>query len=513
MTSSVLPPATPSHDVVHASTSALTPDSEGRYSAAFSNTLRLSIENKPGKFAEVCRIIAELDASLAEVTLLSSDFDTTLRDVTVSFRSELHSQKVRDALSALPCVTLVAWQDDTFAMHQGGKLRVHPTEFLRNTDELARAYSPGVARVCMAIHKDPSLAYDYTIKRNTVAVITDGSAVLGLGNIGPEAAMPVMEGKAVLFKQFGGIDAYPICLTTQNVDEIIHTVKLLAPGLGGINLEDISAPRCFEIEQRLQEELDIPVFHDDQHGTAVVVLAGLLNAMKITGKKLSDLKVVMNGFGAGGVACTKILLDAGVKNIIPCDTVGAVYRGRQENMNRVKEEVVALTNPENVRGTVADALIGADVFIGVSQPKAITRAMVQTMASHPIIFALANPTPEILPHEVSDIARIVATGRSDYANQINNVLCFPGIFRGALDARAKKISSKMKVAAAYAIAESVPDNEIRETKIVPGVFEKGIAERVARRVYEAAVEEGLARPARAASSNLLGRHDASHWQE
>ncbi|MFM1846628.1 MAG: hypothetical protein RL417_102, partial [Pseudomonadota bacterium] len=332
-----------------------------------------------------------------------------------------------------------------------------------------------------------------TIRGNTVAVVTDGSAVLGLGNIGPKGALPVMEGKAMLFREFSGLNAFPICLNTQDTAEIITAVKNIAPGFGGINLEDISAPRCFEIEETLRRELDIPVFHDDQHGTAVVVLAGLMNAVTIVGKKLADLKVVVNGFGAGGVACTKILLSAGVKHIIACDTAGTVYRGRKERMNSVKESLVGITNPENLKGSVADALKGADVFIGVSSPGAITREMVRSMANDPIVFALANPTPEIMPDEIKGIARIIATGRSDYANQVNNALCFPGIFKGALQCRARDISDGMKVAAAHAIATFVPAEQLSEDCIIPGIFERAIVDRVASEVRAQAVKEGLAR--------------------
>jgi malate dehydrogenase (oxaloacetate-decarboxylating) len=388
-------------------------------------------------------------------------------------------------MEALPGVIIERWQDDTFAMHAGGKLNVVPKHTLRTTDELSRAYTPGVARVCTAIHRNPEDAYPYTIKSNTVAVISDGSAVLGLGNIGPRAALPVMEGKAVLFRQFAGINAFPICLDTQNTEEIIATIKNIAPVFGGINLEDISAPRCFEIEERLGQELDIPVFHDDQHGTAVVVLAGLMNALKLVGKRMDQITVVVNGFGAGGVACTRLMLDAGVKKIIPCDTAGTVYRGRTENMNAVKTQLSQITNLENVKGSVADALRGADVFVGVSQPGAITPAMVKTMAKDPIVFALANPIPEIMPTEIQGIARIIATGRSDYANQVNNVLCFPGIFKGALECRARKITTTMKLAAAEAIAGEVSENELRETYIIPGIFKSDVATKVAERVKAA----------------------------
>jgi malate dehydrogenase (oxaloacetate-decarboxylating) len=454
-------------------------------SAGFSITVRLKLENRPGSFSRIAQLTAETRASLAEVILLSSDFDFNVRDVTINCCNEQHSRDLLRQIEALPGVSIERWQDDTFAMHAGGKLNVVPKQILSTTDQLSRAYTPGVARVCTAIHKDPDQAYPYTIKSNTVAVISDGSAVLGLGNIGPRAALPVMEGKAVLFRQFAGINAFPICLDTQDTEQIIATIKNIAPVFGGINLEDISAPRCFEIEERLSQELDIPVFHDDQHGTAVVVVAGLINALKLVGKRMDRITVVVNGFGAGGVACTRLMLDAGVKNIIPCDTAGTVYRGRSTNMNPVKTELSQITNVENIKGTVADALRGADVFVGVSQPGAITPAMVKTMAKDPIVFALANPVPEIMPTEIEGIARIIATGRSDYANQVNNVLCFPGIFKGALECRARTITTKMKLAAAQAIASEVPDSELRETYIIPGIFKSNVAAKVAEMVKAA----------------------------
>lgn len=469
------------------------PPSFERPSAGYSITLHLQIENQPGNFARVTNVLARLGASLAEVTLLSSNFHFTEREVTVNCRNENHIREVVAEVNKITATKLLSWRDDTFALHDGGKIAVVSKSQLRTRDDLSRAYTPGVARVCLAIHAEPESAYQHTIKRNTVAVVSDGTAVLGLGNIGPRAAIPVMEGKAMLFKEFAGVDAFPICLDTQDTEEVIRAVKQIAPVFGGINLEDIAAPRCFEIENRLRAELDIPVFHDDQHGTAVVTLAGLMNAMKIVGKRLSDLRVVVNGFGAGGVACTRMLLSAGVRQIIPCDTAGIVYRGRKERMNTVKEELLTVTNPDNMRGTVQDALVGADVFIGVSSPGAITRTDVERMNRDPIIFALANPTPEILPAEVKGVARIVATGRSDYANQVNNALCFPGIFRGALDIRARDITDGMKIAAAEAIASYIPEAELREDYIIPSIFAREVATLVAERVREAGRRDGVAR--------------------
>lgn len=462
-------------------------------SAGFSITVRIKIENKPGSLARTLKMFADSGASLAEISLVSSDFDNNVRDITVACLSERHSLEIIEQIKKFEGIELINWQDDTIEMHRGGKLTVVPRAILNTTDELSRAYTPGVARVCKMIHDNQNDAYNYTIRGRCVAVITDGSSVLGLGNLGPKPSMPVMEGKAVLFKQFGGIDAFPLALDTQDTEEIIATVKHVSPAFGGINLEDISAPRCFEIEERLQKELDIPVFHDDQHGTAVVVLAGLLNALKIVGKKIGDISVVVNGFGAGGVACTRLMMLAGVKNVIACDTAGIVYSGRPSNMNPVKEELSKTTNIENKKGVLADALRGADVFIGVSQPGVVSNADIKSMAKDPIVFALANPVPEVLPGEIAGIARIIATGRSDYANQINNVLCFPGIFKGALECQASKISNGMKLAAAEAIAECVQPSELREEYIIPGLFKCDVASVVAEKVKEIAIKEGLSR--------------------
>jgi len=455
-------------------------------SAGFSITARLKIPNLPGRLLYIIQYIAQQEASLSDLTLLYSDFNYNIRDITINCKSEERAKSVIDILGKLDGITLLEWRDDTFEAHKGGKLQVTANFQLKTTDQLSRVYTPGVARVCTAIHQDRSKAYDYTIKSSSVAVVTDGSAVLGLGNIGPEAALPVMEGKAMLFKQFANLNAFPICINSQDTEEIIRTVKNISPVFGAINLEDISAPRCFEIEERLSRELDIPVFHDDQHGTAIVVLAGLINALKIVGKKLSEIKVVVNGFGAGGVACTRMIYQAGVRNIVPCDSAGIVYRGRKDRMNPVKEELIRITNPNNEKGSVADALRGADVFIGVSKPGAIHKQDVLAMNKEPIIFALANPVPEVLPDEIKDVARIIATGRSDYANQINNVLCFPGIFKGAIEAKSKKITNEMKLAAASAIAEAVAPNELHEQHIIPSVFKDNVAERVAKRVKEVA---------------------------
>jgi malate dehydrogenase (oxaloacetate-decarboxylating) len=353
-------------------------------------------------------------------------------------------------------------------------------------------YTPGVARICTAIREKPERAYDLTIKKNTIAVVTDGTAVLGLGDIGPEAAMPVMEGKAMLFKEFGGVDAIPICIKSKDPKQIVMAVKLISPGFGGVNLEDISAPRCFEIERRLRSELDIPVFHDDQHGTAVVILAGLVNALKVVNKRMENIRVVVSGLGAAGIASIRLLLSAGAKQIIGCDRSGMLYKGRKENMNPVKSLIAENTNPEGIRGPISKALKGADLFIGLSQPGVIHVEDIKKMARNPIIFAMANPDPEIMPEEVGRSARIIATGRSDYPNQVNNVLCFPGLFRGVLDCQAREINDPMLFAAANAIAQMVTEEELSEDYIIPSVLNKRVPERVATYVKEAAIQTGVA---------------------
>lgn len=374
-----------------------------------------------------------------------------------------------------------------------GKISVDCTMPLENKEDLAVAYTPGVAQPCLEIAKDEELAYKYTAKSHLVAIVTDGTAVLGLGNIGGLAGMPVMEGKAVLFKQFGGVDAFPICLATQDTEEIIAAVRAIAPTFGGINLEDICSPKCFEIEERLEKELDIPVFHDDQHGTAIVVTAALINALRIVGKKMGDIKVVLSGPGAAGTAIIRMLLHSGVKNVVACDSKGIIYRGR-ENLNRTKTMLSEITNPENISGGIADAVRGADVFVGVSAPGLLTKDMIKTMNEKPIVFAMANPVPEIDYNEAKEAgAAVVGTGRSDFPNQINNVLAFPGIFRGALDCGARDINYDMKTAAAYAIAELVSEEELRPDYIIPSPFDRRVAENVAKRVAEAAIATGALR--------------------
>ena len=374
-----------------------------------------------------------------------------------------------------------------------GKLEVTPRASVDSKEALSLAYTPGVAQPCLEIQKDVNKSYELTRRWNTVAVVTDGSAVLGLGDIGPEAGMPVMEGKCVLFKAFGGVDAIPLCVRSHDVDEIVNTVALLAGSFGGVNLEDIAAPRCFEIERKLKERCDIPIFHDDQHGTAVITLAGLTNALKVVGKKLEDVKIVLNGAGAAAIAITKLLLSAGAKDVTLCDRKGAIYAGRAEGMNPVKEEIAQVTNPAKRAGSLADVLAGADVFIGVSAPGAVTTDMVKTMSKDAVIFACANPTPEIFPDDAkAGGAAVVATGRSDYPNQLNNVLAFPGIFRGALDARASDINDAMKIAAAHALADLVGD-DLSADYIIPAAFDPRVKDAVASAVKQAAYDSGVAR--------------------
>jgi malate dehydrogenase (oxaloacetate-decarboxylating) len=461
--------------------------------ASYSFTLRLEIPNRVGMLSRVMNAISEAGGDLGAIDIVSATRDVMIRDITVAAGDEAHAEAISDKVKEVTDVRVINFSDRTFLLHLGGKISVQSKTPLKTRDQLSMAYTPGVARVSLAIEEDKSKAYSLTIKSNMVAVVTDGTAVLGLGDIGPEAALPVMEGKAMLFKEFGGVDAFPICLATKDTEEIIRTVKAIAPGFGGINLEDISAPRCFEIEARLVEELDIPVMHDDQHGTAVVVLAALLNALKVTGKNPADIKVVVSGVGASGVACSKIIMAAGVKNIIGVDRYGAIYRGRVENMNKMKEWYAENTNPESVQGRLGDVIEGADVFLGLSGPGTFSVEMLKKMAKDPIVFALANPTPEILPEEAGTHVKVMATGRSDYPNQINNVLCFPGIFRGALDCRASVINEEMKLAAARAIQSIISDEELGPDYIIPSVFDKRVAPAVARAVIEAAYETGVAR--------------------
>lgn len=461
-------------------------------SASYSTTLRIEFPHRAGSLGKILIAVGEAGGMVGAVDIVRAGEKTSVRDVTVNARDSEHAQSVVAAVEELPDVRVVNISDRTFLMHLGGKIEVRSKMALRTRDDLSMAYTPGVARVCRAIHQDPERAFNLTIKRNMVAVVSDGTAVLGLGDIGPRAAMPVMEGKAMLFKEFGDVDAFPICLDTKDTDEIVETVKRIAPGFGGINLEDISAPRCFEIEERLKRELDIPVFHDDQHGTAVVVLAALINSLKITGKKMEDLRAVFSGVGAAGVACAKILMAAGVKNVVGCDSKGVVYKGRG-GLDTSKTWFAENTNPEDVRGSLGDAVKGADLFVGLSVPDVLTVDHLKSMNDDPVVFAMANPDPEIRPEVAYGHASIIATGRSDYPNQINNVLCFPGIFRGALDIRAHEITEEMKLAAANAIANVVPEDSVAPDYIIPSVFDERVAPAVAEAVANAGKEAGTAR--------------------
>ncbi|HEV8675887.1 MAG TPA: malic enzyme-like NAD(P)-binding protein [Methylomirabilota bacterium] len=461
-------------------------------------TVRLEIRNRPGMLGKVTSAIGRAGGDIGAVDLVQVTSELTTRDISFNARDDKHGLAVVDALRRLRGTRVVNVSDRTFLMHLGGKIEVRGKVPVKTRDDLSMAYTPGVARVCLAIHDDPHKAHTLTVKQNMVAVVTDGTAVLGLGDIGPKAALPVMEGKALLFKEFAGVDAFPLCLATKDVEEIVAIVRAVSPVFGGINLEDISAPRCFEIEERLRKELDIPVFHDDQHGTAVVVLAALLNALKVVKKKIGEARVVFSGAGASGIATARLLMAMGCRRIIGCDRSGTLYRGRRENMNPVKAWFAEHTNERALRGTLADALRGADVFIGLSGPGVVSAKEIRRMARHPIVFAMANPVPEIMPEEVQGVVRVMATGRSDYPNQINNVLCFPGFFRGLLDVRARLVNDEMKLAAARGIASIIEAGELGEEYIVPSVFDKRVVEAVADGVARAAVQTGVARRRRRA---------------
>jgi malate dehydrogenase (oxaloacetate-decarboxylating) len=441
----------------------------------------------------VTSAIGEAGGDIRAVDLVELVKDVIVRDLTINARDEEHGHAIVSALRQVEGVRVVSVSDRTFLMHLGGKIAIRGKVPIRTRDDLSMAYTPGVARVCLAIRDDREKAFSLTIKQNAVAIVTDGTAVLGLGDIGPEAALPVMEGKALLFKEFADVDGFPVCLATRDVDEIVRTVTLIAPAYGGINLEDISAPRCFAVEERLQRELDIPVFHDDQHGTAVVVLAALLNALRIVRKEPGDVAVVVCGVGAAGTATIRILRSIGVRRILGVDEHGILAPGRPEPMDPTKRWVAETVNPGDRRGRLADALVGADVFIGLSVPGVLRARDLATMARDPIVFAMANPVPEILPEEAAPHVRVMATGRSDYPNQINNVLCFPGFFRGLLDCRAARVTDEMKIAAAEAIAGIVTRTELQEEYVIPSVFNKKVAPAVARAVIRAARRTGIAR--------------------
>ena len=462
-------------------------------SASYSLTVRLEIVNKPGMLGRVTSAIGKAGGDIGAIDLVVVGKSTITRDITFKASDERHGQEVVDGVRAVQGVKVVNVSDRTFLMHLGGKIEVRGKMSVKTRDDLSMAYTPGVARVCMAIHADPEKAYALTIKQNAVAVVTDGTAVLGLGDIGPSAAQPVMEGKALIFKEFAGVDAFPVCLATKDADEIVSIVKAIAPVFGGINLEDISAPRCFDIEARLQRDLEIPVFHDDQHGTAVVVLAALLNALKIVKKRLGDVRIVFTGAGASGIATAKLLMRAGAQHIIACDRAGALYRGRVDNMNPMKEWFAKHTNEKKLRGSASDALQGADVFIGLSGPGVVALKDIKAMNRDPIVFAMANPIPEIKPEEAGPHVRVMATGRSDYPNQINNSCCFPGFFRGMLDVRARRVNDEMKLAAAQALSAIVSKGELSEEYITPSMFDSRVVPAVAEAVADAAARTGVAR--------------------
>ena len=460
-------------------------------SASFSATLRVHIDNQPGSFARLASAIGEEGGLLGAIDLVRVEKGKKIRDVTVLADDEAHMQRIVEAVRAMEGIEVEHVSDRTFLLHLGGKLEVVSKAPLKTRDDLSMAYTPGVARVCRAIADDPEKVWNLTVKQNAVAVVTDGTAVLGLGDIGPEAALPVMEGKAILFKEFGGVDAWPICLATTDPDEIVRTTVALAPVFGGINLEDISAPRCFEIEARLREELTIPVFHDDQHGTAIVVLAALLNALRVVGKKLEDVRVVLTGAGAAGAATARMLVAAGAGQVVCCDRRG-ILCPRRTGLDPFKSALAEETNPDGAPGTAGEALHAADVFIGLSGPGAVSVDDVRSMAADAIVFAMANPTPEVAPEQIEDLVAVVGTGRSDYPNQINNVLVFPGVFRGALDARATTITRGMELAAAHALAAVVEPDHLEADYVIPSVFDRRVAPAVAEAVERAARAEGVA---------------------
>jgi malate dehydrogenase (oxaloacetate-decarboxylating) len=465
------------------------------YQAPVSNyplLLRLAIDNEIGNLAKVTSAISASGGDVGDIEISEASAEVMIRDFRVFCRDETHARQIVASIAELDGVEVQLASDRTFQLHRRGKIEVANKVNIRTMQELSHVYTPGVARVSMQVSENPDSVWELTTKVNTIAVVTDGTAVLGLGDIGPQGALPVMEGKSMLFKSFGDIDAWPICLDTKDTEEIISIVKAISPGFGGILLEDISAPRCFEIEDRLREELDIPVMHDDQHGTAVVVLAALINSLKIVEKRPEDLKVIVLGVGAAGVACTKILMNFGVKNVIGFDSRGSIFKGR-DNLNSIKEWYAENTNQEGFDGSVGEALKGADLFLGLSGPRLITAEDVEGMADDAMVFAMANPEPEIMPTEIEGKARVIATGRSDFPNQINNVLCFPGLFRGAFDAGATEITEEMKIVAARAIATVIPDEQLNEDYILPSVFNEEVVSRVATAVAAEAIRSGKIR--------------------
>ena len=462
-------------------------------SAQYELTARLEYPHAPGWIARISTVVADVGGVINAIDSVQITPDMSVRDYSIEASSVDHAQQIVDAVTAIEGVTLHFVSDDTMLMHLGGKLEIASKVPLTTRADLSMAYTPGVARVCTAIHEDYKKSFNLTIRKNCIAVVSDGSAVLGLGNIGAAAAMPVMEGKAILFKEFGGVDAFPLCTATQDPDEIVRFCEHIAPTFGGINLEDISAPRCFDIEDRLRESLDIPVFHDDQHGTAVVVLAALINALKVVDKRAQDLKVVVSGAGAAGVACTKLLYDYGVRDLIAVDSRGAIHEGRDLGDNEAKRWLAEHTNPDSEQGSLSDVISGADLFLGVSAPDVISREDVARMSASPMVFAMSNPDPEVRPELVQDIVAVMATGRSDFPNQVNNVLAFPGIFRGALDSRASDINEAMKRAAAEAIADVISEDQLSAEYVIPSVFNRKVSRRVAAAVSHAAHQTHVGR--------------------
>jgi len=468
-------------------------------------TIRLELANTPGMFAKVAAVLAEEGANLGAVDIVSATSSSMVPDVTVDVLSETHGERVIARIRALPDVKVLSASDRIFLLHLGGKIRVQSKLPITTRNVLSMVYTPGVGRVSQAIAKDKTKAYAFTGKGNTVAVVSDGSAVLGLGNLGPEAALPVMEGKVMLFKELAGIDAWPICLNTQDPDEIVRIIQGIAPGFGAINLEDISSPRCFEIERRLKAILDIPVMHDDQHGTAVVILAALTNALTVTGKRMEGIRVVVNGLGAAGTACCRMLLAAGLSHLIGCEPQGIVLRGDGQQLRGCRSDLASCMTTNRAQGTLQDALKGADVFIGLSVGNILKAEDLDLMAADRIVFAMANPDPEVPRELAASHCRIFATGRSDYPNQINNALAFPGIFRGALDVQASDINEAMKLAAAKALAETIPSATVSEDYIIPSVFDKEVVPRVAKAVAAAARETGVARRRTKLSDDFASR--------
>jgi len=462
-------------------------------SPSYSITVRVEIENRIGMFAKIASAISGAGGDLGSIDIVKVEKGKIIRDITVNARDEEHEKKIIKALKHIEGVKILRVMDKTFLVHEGGKIGIYNKVNVKGREDLSRVYTPGVARVCMDIYKNPDHVYRYTIKGNTVAVITDGTAVLGLGNIGPDAAMPVMEGKCMLFKEFGGVDAFPIAIRTTEIDELVNIIKKISTPFGGINLEDIASPRCFEVERRLREELDIPVIHDDQHGTAIVVLAALINVGRILKRDIKNLKIVISGAGAAGTATAYMLLDYGVKDIIVCDRAGTLYEERQEDMDSHKIELAKRTNPRKIKGKLSDALNGADVFIGLSAPNILKPEDIEKMAKDRVVFALANPDPEITPELAMPLVRIMATGRSDYPNQINNVLAFPGLFKGLLEVKARGVDKEIFFAAANAIANIIKDEELNEDYIIPSIFNRKVAQAVSHTVAEKAKKLKLSR--------------------